>query len=109
MARNEHTPEDIEFIAAELIRSGELLKSVASEMRRVNMPNMLLHSTMYQNVHLPATIEFAMKVELDSVSQIRAHVGGIASRVETRKKYHASQKLSESSTKKPKATKKKPQ
>lgn len=50
---------------------------------------------MYLNVHLPATTEFAMKVQLDSISQLRAFTSGTVSRVETRMKYHASQKLAD--------------
>ncbi|WP_010586955.1 hypothetical protein [Schlesneria paludicola] len=115
MARNECTPEQLEQIAADLVRASETLRSVAAEMRDANMPHMLIHSTMYQNVHLPATIEFSMKVQLDSVSQLRSFVAGTKSRVEARGEYHASQKIAEgqkaAAAKKPwpkKAVKKKP-
>lgn len=93
MARQESTPEQLEAIAAELIRAGDMLKATAVEMRNAGMPHMLLHSTMFLNSHLPATTEFAMKVQLDSVSQLRAFGSGTTSRIESREKYHANQKL----------------
>ncbi|WP_010583075.1 hypothetical protein [Schlesneria paludicola] len=108
MARNEHSPEDLERIAAELTEACDRLRAVAKSMKDAEMPQVLIHSATQLNLHIPEVIQWAEKTEVDAKAQLRSFVAGVESKVEIRKRYNANQKAA--AAKKPwpkKAAKKK--
>lgn len=108
MARNEHTPEDLDKLADEAIAAFNRLRAIAGAMRESQMPVILLQSATATNLHLPELIRWAEKSEVDARAQIRSFVSGQESTVAIRKRYNQNQKAA--AAKKPwpkKATKKK--
>ena len=107
MARNEHTPEQLEAIAAELHDAVNTLNELAALMRQHGMPHALIHGTTSQNFHIPAVLEWVGKTNVDVRSQLRAYLAGIRSRAEIQVEKNRAQQAAEAQKPWKKATKKK--
>ena len=72
MARNNHTAEQIEAIAKELIEAAQSLTTIATAMRENDLEHALIHGTMSQKTHLPALVNWIDKACFDIGVQIKA-------------------------------------
>jgi hypothetical protein len=93
MARNEHTPEDLDKLADEAAAAFNRLRAIAESMRQSKMPTILLQSATATNLHLPELIRWAEKSEADARAQIRSYLNDQESTVAIRKRYNQNQKL----------------
>ena len=93
MARNEHSPESFEVIAAELESGAETLKLIAKTMRDSGLPHALIHGSASKNVYLPSLLDWIEKANAEVKMQVRAYLAGVESSAELQKKRSASQKL----------------
>jgi hypothetical protein len=108
MARNNHTPDQFETIANELVEASNTLKMIVKLMRDNGMPNALIHGSVIQNRYLPAVLDWVGKTNADVRAQLRAYLTGVLSDAEFQKQQNANQKAA--AAKKPftpKPTKKK--
>jgi hypothetical protein len=106
MARNAHTSDDFDSMAAELSGAVDALKEIATLMRESELPFSLIHGTTASNVYVPALLDWIGKAKVDTQSQVRAHLAGKQSKAEFHKQQNQSRKAA--AAKKPwkKATKK---
>ena len=107
MARNNHTPEQFETIADELIETAKSLKSIAASMRESGLEHALIHGNITHNTHLPAIVHWVDKAGVDVKAQIRSKLAQIPSSAEISKE--KAEKQRDKAAKKPftpKSTKK---
>ena len=93
MARNQHTPEELEKIATEISEVSDRLRGIANSMRQAKVESVLIHSATHLNFHIPEIIRWAEKSEVDARSQIRAILAETEPKVVAKKRYNDKQKL----------------
>ncbi|WP_397568570.1 hypothetical protein [Schlesneria sp. T3-172] len=101
MARQEHTPEDIDRIIGELTAVCDRLRVIADSMRKSGAPHVLLQSASQLNKHIPEVVRWSEKSEVDARDQVRAYLAGVDSPVEIRRRLNAAQKLKSAKKKAP--------
>lgn len=93
MARNQHSPEELEKIATEIGEACDRLRGIASSMRVAKVDSVLIHSATQLNFHIPEIIRWAEKSEVDARAQIRSILAENEPKVVAKKRYNDKQKL----------------
>jgi|GEM_PF-2165173 len=78
--RTEQTADNLDEVCRDLSEVVQTLQSIAGQMRKENLPCLLLHTNTATNKHLKALWDWSRKIEADAEVQFRAFHRGQADR-----------------------------